>query len=84
MEFLLVTGGTLLLAGSGWIVWGLQEVVRTRSHERLQRERLREQGLLARQRLELASRQLDDEVYRDFTRRWVQPVRDRSDGPQPG
>ncbi|WP_300009581.1 hypothetical protein [Pseudonocardia sp.] len=74
MEFLLAAGCIIALASTGWVVWGVQEISRSRSRDRLQLEHLRQQGAIARQRLELESRQLDDEIYRDFVRHQRPPA----------
>lgn len=69
MEFLLAFVVTILLATGGWIVWGARNALRGRAQRRHELELARERELTERKRLELRERELDDQMYRDFTTR---------------
>jgi len=60
---------TMLLATGGWIVWGARNALRARAERRLALEIARERELTEHKRLELRERELDDQMYRDFTTR---------------
>jgi len=69
MEFLAAFVVTMLLATGGWIVWGARNALRARIERRHALEIARERELTERKRLELRERELDDQLYRDFTTR---------------
>jgi hypothetical protein len=50
-------------------VWGARNALRGRAQRRHELEHARERELTERKRLELRERELDDQMYRDFTTR---------------